>query len=136
MKEARYEEIEHTADWALRVRGATMTELCQVAASAMLAASGARGEGEPSVEYRFHLEAPDRETLLVQWLEEVLFAVDSRQRIPTQIEVRLTASNGLTGSWQEIPLTAIDKPIKAVTFHELCVDETPEGLEATIVFDV
>ncbi|HSR48891.1 MAG TPA: archease [Anaerolineales bacterium] len=132
----RYEEVEHTADWALRVRGATMGELCQVAASAMLAACGARSSDGPSSERSVRLEAADRETLLVQWLEEVLFALEGRSRIPVRIEVEVSPPLSLSATWEEVPLAGIEKPIKAVTFHELVVREDTEGLETTIVFDV
>lgn len=132
----RFEEVEHTADWALRVRGATMAELCQVAASAMLAACGARGAEGPAVERRIRLEAADREILLVQWLEEVLFTLEGRSRMPVRIEVEVTPNHSLTAKWVELPLAGIEKPIKAVTFHELAIHEGTDGLEATIVFDV
>jgi SHS2 domain-containing protein len=31
---------------------------------------------------------------------------------------------------------ALEKHIKAVTYHDLAITPTPDGLEATIVFDV
>jgi SHS2 domain-containing protein len=33
-------------------------------------------------------------------------------------------------------LTSMDKPIKAVTYNELHIEESPLGLSATVVFDV
>lgn len=132
----RFEEVEHTADWALRVSGRNMSELCQVAASAMLAAAGARAAAGSEEEHRVSLRAPDRETLLVLWLEEVLFALEPRHRMPVAITVEVSPSNELEATWREASLDGVDKPIKAVTFHELAVRETAGGLEATIVFDV
>ena len=132
----QYEEVEHTADWALRVRGTSMAELCQVAASAMLAACGARGADGSAIERSVHLEALDGETLLIKWLEEVLYIMEARNRMPIRIDVDTSPSNSLNATWAEVPLTGIDKLIKAVTFHDLVIGKTEDGLEATIVFDV
>lgn len=113
-----------------------MSDLCRVAAAAMLAACGARAGEGPASEHRVTLHAPDREMLLVQWLEEVLFALEPKHRMPVAIAVEVSETNDLSATWKEAPLDGIEKPIKAVTFHELAVRETGGELEATIVFDV
>src|SRR3990172_12510720 len=85
-----YEELDHTADWALRIHGKDMGELCLHAASAMLAACGARPGTEPPVERRVSLQAGNREVLLVRWLQEVLYSLDVFHRLPTRIEVKVS----------------------------------------------
>ena len=131
-----HEEVDHTADWALRIHGTDMAELCLQAAGAMLATCGARpGAAEP-VERRVSLQAGDREVLLVRWLEEVLYSLDVFHRLPTRIEVKVSPALELTARWQEVDLAGVDKPIKAVTYSGLAVTETGGHLEATIVFDV
>jgi SHS2 domain-containing protein len=131
-----YEELDHTADWALRLHGKDMAELCLHAAAAMLAACGARpGAGEPD-ERRISLQADNRETLLVRWLQEVLYAIEVHQRLPTRFEIKVTPALDLSARWQEVPLAGVDKPIKAVTYGGLAVEENAGRLEATVVFDV
>ncbi len=44
--------------------------------------------------------------------------------------------NRLQAKVIEVPASSLDKHIKAVTYHNLQIQETPSGLEATIVFDV
>lgn len=134
--DSSYEEIDHTADWALRLEGKDMAELCLHAASAMLAACGARAGAGPTSERRVSLQAENREVLLVRWLQEVLYSVDVHLRLPTRIEVSVSPSLELSARWQEAVLEGIDKPIKAVTYSSLAVQETGGRLEATIVFDV
>ena len=131
-----HEELDHTADWALRVRGRDMSDLCLVAASAMLAACGARPADGPAVDRRVQLSAADREGLLVAWLEEILFTLETRLRVPIQIEAHVSEGLELSSRWREAPLGGIEKPIKAVTYNNLEVREADGGLEATIVFDV
>jgi SHS2 domain-containing protein len=136
MRHRSHEEIDHTADWALRVRGRDMSELCLVAASAMLAACGALPLQGPSAVQRVDLRADDREGLLVAWLEEILYTLEVHHRLPTRIEVSVSEQLELTGRWTEAPLGQIEKPIKAVTYNDLAVRASQAGLEATIVFDV
>ena len=69
---ADFEEIEHTADWALRVRGHDLRELL---------VNAARGMSRllvpdltvisTDVERHFELDAFDAESLLVEWLSEL-----------------------------------------------------------------
>lgn len=131
-----YEEVDHTADWALRLRGKDLAELCLHAASAMLVTCGARaGDGAPE-ERRVSLQAGNREVLLVRWLQEILYVLDVFDRLPRRIEVEVSPDLRLSARWEEVPLGGVDKPIKAVTYGGLDVQETRDGLEATVVFDV
>jgi SHS2 domain-containing protein len=131
-----YEEIDHTADWALRLHGKDMSELCLHGATAMLAACGARaGDGSPS-ERRISLQGGNREVLLVRWLQEVLYTLDVQRRVPVHIDVHVSDGLELESRWIEQPLAGIDKPIKAVTYSGLAVEDIDKGLEATVVFDV
>ena len=136
MRHRSHEEVDHTADWALRVRGRDMSDLCLVAASAMIAACGARPKEGRRNERRIELRADDREGLLVVWLEEILFTLEVQRRLPTRIGVSVSGGLELSARWAEAPLGEIVKPIKAVTYNDLAVRESDGGLEATIVFDV
>ncbi len=130
-----YEELDHTADWSLRIWGGTMAELLESAARGMLALMGAEtsaSEGAPRI---IDLRADDRESLLVAWLDELLFQFETEQVVP--IAVALEAGDDwMRGTLFQAPCTAPQKPIKAVTFHNLKVVETSAGLQAELVFDV
>ncbi len=134
--EPDYEELDHTADWAVRVRGSTFSDLLTHAARAVHDLTGARLAPSPARWRRIDLSAPDRETLLVRWLEEILHAMESRNVGLAQVQVDVSPGWQLRGKVQETPLLSISRPIKAVTFHELHIREVARGLETTIVFDV
>jgi SHS2 domain-containing protein len=68
-----FEEIEHTADRALRVRGATLDELFANAGRGMVALTGAEADPNRSVLHEVDLEAPDVESLLVDGLSELVY---------------------------------------------------------------
>ena len=82
------------------------------------------------------IEAIDRESLLVAWLEELLFGMEIRSVTYQDIRIQITGDTALEATIEELPLLAIAKPIKAVTYNELAIRPIQGGLEVTIVFDV
>jgi SHS2 domain-containing protein len=136
VKRRRYEEIEHTADWALRIHGKNMADLLVNAAQGMLTLMGIEPQDEPGEKCKIHLEAYDREMLLVIWLEELLYAMETREVTFLDISIDVSPENRLMAEVIEIPYKGIDKHIKAVTYSDLHIDETSEGLVTKVVFDV
>ena len=74
----RFEEVEHTADQAFRVQGQTFAELLENAARAMSSLDRLGPSGKPSVVRTIEAEGIDRETLLVNWLNEFLYLEQTR----------------------------------------------------------
>ncbi len=132
----KYEEIEHTADWALRVRGADLPALFSNAALGMMELAGVRTGEEAGQNRSIELQAQDTEMLLVDWLHELVVALELEQMAFRDIKLEITDGRHLIGTVRAAPIVSIDKPIKAVTYNELHIQESPEGLETTIVFDV
>ena len=131
-----FEEVEHTADRALLVRGADLKELLHNAALGMLQLIGAIPRSGPSREREIEVQAPDRESLLVTWLEELLFAMETRGVTYTKFELQITGDTNLVAKVQEMPIDVITRHIKAVTYHDLEIEKTEDGLVTTVVFDV
>ncbi len=130
-----YQEQPHTADWALSVWAPTLIDLLQQAARGMYALMHARLQAEPREAYRFEIAAPDRETLLITFLSELLYFTQRDDVGFDQIDLTQDGER-LIAKVEGAPLESIAKEIKAVTYHNLVVQETERGLEATIVFDV
>ena len=131
-----FEEIDHTADRAFHVARRDMTALLENAAHAMQALDGPRPATAPPVIRVVEVGGVDRESLLVNWLNEVLYLEQAH---------RLTCAHFCIDELDDYHLRArietrnCDRSytqIKAVTFHNLKIRETPEGLEAEIVVDV
>jgi SHS2 domain-containing protein len=131
-----YEELDHTADWALRVRGQDLADLLRNAAQGMLQLSGAVPAAGPRTRRELRLQSLDRESLLVDFLQELLLGLEMRQVTCPEIEIHTATDTGLRATLTEAPLRSLSKPIKAVTYHELHIEESPEGLVTTLVFDV
>jgi len=133
-----YEELDHTADLCLRVRGASLQEFFVHAAQGMFSLMRfvRIREGDP-VRERFQLQAPDTETLLVDWLSELLFLSEEREALfqsfhfseltPGRLEAVVEGRDGY------LP----QRGIKAVTFFDLRIQRSSDNVyEAMITFDV
>lgn len=132
----RFEEIEHTADVAIRVWGRDLAELFANAAYGMAYQLTDPDGVSLTVESSIDLEAYDVEALLVAWLGELLYLgerdecvfVDFDMIEVTPIRLGAIVQGGAAGEHRS--------HIKAVTFSELRIQRTEVGYETTIVFDV
>jgi SHS2 domain-containing protein len=130
-----FEEIEHTADRALRVRGATLDELFANAGRGMVALTGAEADPNRSVLHEVDLEAPDVESLLVDWLSELVYLMEYERLVFTEYSLQTTPKR-LHAEIRGGPVMGLKTLIKAVTYHNLQVVLLDGGFEATVVFDV
>ena len=130
------EEIEHTADWAIRVRAQKLSSLFEKAAKGMVDLIGRVGDESGLMARPITLQAADLETLLVSWLEELLFILETENLLLSSSNVQLPSETQLLATIGLLPVEERWKEIKAVTYHDLEVRETSKGYEVTIVFDV
>jgi SHS2 domain-containing protein len=136
MERQPFEEVEHTADWALKVWGVDLPDLFINAAVGMMQLMDAMPAQHDPLVRTIKIEAIDRESLLVAWLEELLFGMEIRSVTYQDIRMQITGDTALEATIEELPLLSIAKPIKAVTYNELAIRPIQGGLEVTIVFDV
>ena len=132
-----FEEVDHTADWALRIYGRDLSELLVNAARGLNRLLTASGKAEPPlVERQLDVEGGDAEDLLVNWLSELVYLVETESIIFTEFELTTIDPGHLSAIVRGRYLAELKKQIKAVTYHNLQILETDGGLEATVVFDV
>ena len=130
-----YREVEHTADWELHVWAEDLPALLETAARGMYALSGTRLAPGPRVSREFEIPFTDRETLLVDFLSELLFYGEDGGLAFDACDLQFDGST-LKVRAEGAPIQSQDKEIKAVTYHRLQIRSTGRGLEANIVFDV
>jgi protein archease len=130
-----FEEISHTADWSARVWAADLPSLFTEAARAMNSLSGTVTGAGLRVRRTFEAEGPDPESLLVAFLSELLYYQEQENLAFDIFDLRV-ASQWLKVEMEGAQVAASEKAIKAVTYHNLKIEKTNEGLETTIVFDV
>lgn len=133
--------FEHTADIGVRVYGATLPELFTNAARAMYEALGELQKSEVRTQKSVEIESASLEDLLHDWLAELLYEVEVNHVLYDEIEIteakpgRLSAS--LNGGKIDFEQSQTNEEIKAVTYHQLGVEQVADGSwRATVIFDV
>ncbi len=129
-----FKEIEHTADAALHVWGTTLTEMFQQAALGIYAMAGAQADDSSPIHRSIHLEADDLETLMVNFLSELLFFLD--EGFLFQVAALQINQNKLDGELSGSRVVQIQKEIKAVTFHDLQIIRSENCFQTSIVLDI
>ena len=130
-----FTEIEHMADWALRVWAPDMGQLFSQAAAGMYWLMGTVLADGPEVERKIELNAIDAEALLVSFLSELLYLGESDGLGFNHLPVVIQGSH-LVVTARGAPIAAQKKEIKAVTYHNLVIQPRENGYQTTIVFDV
>lgn len=131
-----WEEIDHTADWALRVRGEDYRALFENAALGMMSLLGSPQPTEITLRRSIQLTAVDLETLLVDWLTELLYILEEG-RVCSEMRVKQIDNLSLEAEISAgPPAEPLNKHIKAVTYHMLQIRPNDTGYVTVIIFDV
>jgi SHS2 domain-containing protein len=130
-----FKEIPHTADWSIRVWAGNLPELLAESARGMNWLAGAKLAESPREVRTYETEAPDGESMLVSFLTELVYYAEQENLGFDDFDIRIKDGR-LKVRMGGAPFVSIDKAIKAVTWHNLKIEETARGLEVEIVFDV
>lgn len=135
-----WELFAHEADVGVRGVGATLGEAFAGAATAMTAAicDPARvGAGDT---VKIECAAPDAETLLVDWLNALVYEMATRRMLFSRFEVTIEDNQLSATAWGEPVDVARHQPaaeIKGASYCELEVRQDPDGhWRAQCVVDV
>jgi SHS2 domain-containing protein len=135
----RFEILDHTADIGIIAFGSTLPELFEHAAYGMCSLMFDL-TGMPSSTSRPIAAIGDTiDDLLVGWLSEILAVAEIADLAFSAFVVDRLEIGGVQGSAGGVAaskLPLIGPPVKAVTYHELAVVETPDHWWARIIFDV
>ena len=134
-----FEFIDHTADTGIRVEAPTLEDLFETAGLAFTEVVTSAESLNCSVERRFKLEEDNLETLLVSWLQELLYLLDTEELVFARFQVKLHDCSLEATAWGEVfdpDRHMIKTEIKAVTYHQLEVAESDQGWQAQVIFDI
>ena len=136
--------LDHTADVGFELGAPSLEALFDEARRALLMVvfehPPEEGEGADAVS----LTAPDRETLLVRWLNELVYLIQDAGFVPAGAEIQLPEA-GDSGYALEARLTGApllleeygwQGEIKSATFHGLEVTKDEDGWHARVILDV
>lgn len=133
----RYELLEHTADIKMKVYGKTLEELFCNAAYGMANVQKSKIKSRKlKIKRKISVEAVDLETLLVDFLSEILTLSDTYHEVYPKIFVSYLSKNKIKAEIFGFPVEQFDEDIKAVTYHGLEVKKINSNWQAVILFDI
>jgi SHS2 domain-containing protein len=135
----QYEIIDLSGDAALRVFGNTLETLFIHAANGLYALMIENSVIEESTGYNISTQAENMESLLVQWLNELLFLFDAYSFVGKTFQLNLTDYSldaVVRGGLFDPETHERGLLIKAATYHNLSIKKTTSGYEAMVIFDL
>ena len=134
---ASSELLEHIAEVELRIRAPSFAELAAEAGRAVARLELGR---TPPPSGHLHrdvvIRSPDREALLVDWLNELIWLAETERWVATEFEVNAATDTLLEARVRGVTVDEAPARIKAATFHGLKVAPAADGLEAQVILDV
>ncbi|MBM4237176.1 MAG: archease [Euryarchaeota archaeon] len=133
----RYKLLEHTADSLIKAFGSTVEECFENAAYGMFDQMIDAGRVELKKNINIEVAGDDLDSLLYNFLSELLFIFDAKKLALAEFEVSIKDHGLSCTAWGE-PFDARKhapkKEIKAVTYHMLKVEEKEPSV--TVLFDI
>ena len=135
-----YRQLPHTADLAWRLWGASLPELFENAGRALSATLTDRRYLRRRATREVLLRAGDREALLVDWLNHLLYLFDLDGFLARDFQVESLTPERLkarvTGECFDPARHPARTGGKAATFHQLSIMPVGDGWQATVVLDL
>jgi len=136
----RYEIIPHTADIGIKAYGKNLPELFKNAAYGMFEIIADLDGLKGSIKEPIEIKADNREELLVAWLGELLYHFYTKQIIFFDFDIEEIGDTALKakaiGRHVGENRNRLKTEIKAVTYHELKVEQKEGNFVSTVIFDV
>ncbi len=134
----KFKFLKHTADVKFRAYGKTLSEAFENSAAAMFN-SMYRGKVNSKLKKKINVSGRDLESLLYNFLEELLFLVDSENFFVSKTKIKIDEKNfkleaELLGD--ELLNYEISIDIKAITYNEMFVKKENGKWVCQVVVDV
>lgn len=135
----RLELLEHPADVGFRARGRTLPDLFAACAEGLQSIILDASQAQEVEVWKLSVGGIDLESLLVNWLNEVLYYVDAKRVVISRAEVEIDG-NQVEAMCHGEKLDSERHPsrvvVKAVTYHQLRIFESDGGWTAEVYVDV
>lgn len=132
-----HELVEHTGEVGLRIRAGSLGDLLAEAGRALGTLELQGAPAPPEGEWRrLEVRAPDREALLVEWLNELLYRAESERWVATEFAVERAAPRAAVLRARGVWVARTPGFVKAATYHGVAVRDVPGGVEGEVVLDV
>ena len=139
MKKA-FEIIDHTADVGIIAYGANDEELFSNASLALFSLITDPERVEEKLHLDLQVSSEDRDSLLVEWLNELIYLFDVKHILFNRFDIESLTHNELKATCYGEGFDPIKHKIKlgvkAATYHMLKLDKSGDGCRAQIILDI
>ena len=135
-----FRTLEHTADVGFEAFGRSREEVFANAARALMNIIVDLESIEPCEAVPLQISGPDPESVLVNWLSELLYLYDAEGWLFRDFEIQRLQRDSLTAvaRGEKFLRTRHQAKllVKAITYHQLALEETPQGWRAQVYVDI
>lgn len=135
-----FDMIDHTADVGVVAYGADARELFSNAARALFSLIAEPESVEGQLRLDLHVSSGDRESLLVDWLNELIYVFDVRHILFNRFDIQNLTDSSLEAACYGEPFDPVrhrlKTGVKAATYHMLKLDRCDDRYRAQIIFDI
>ncbi len=137
--EKEFEIVNHTADVGIIAYGADMNEAFANAAKGLFSLITDLDDVAEVTHRDIELTAPDQESLLVEWLNELIYLFDAENMLFKRFDITQLSPTHLKarsyGHKVDSSKHKLKTGVKAATYHMLKID-TSNGGKVQVLFDI
>jgi SHS2 domain-containing protein len=138
--EKTFEIIDHTADIGIVSYGADVKQTFSNAALGLFSLITELGSIKENVQREIRVSSQDRESLLVEWLNELLYIFDVDHIVFKRFEFDAFNERELKvscfGDKINPKQQEIKREVQAATYHMLAINKENNGYKAQVIFDI
>ncbi|MDX9710331.1 MAG: archease [Trichloromonas sp.] len=132
--------LEHTADMGIEATGDSLAEVFVAAAQGLKNMIFGDVPVTPRQGAPVSLAGGDAGELLVAWLGEILYLFEVRGLVPAEFDISDISETSLRGEVCGEPFDPqrhpVEREVKAITYHQLSVEEDGQGWRARVYVDL
>ena len=137
--EKEFDLIDHTADVGIIAHGASINQAFANAARGLFSIITDLDDIEEVLHRDIKVTATDRESLLVEWLNELIYLFDTENIIFNRFDITRLNNTRLEariyGEKVDTSRHKLKTGVKAATYHMLKVEKN-NGYQAQVLFDI
>jgi len=138
--ERAFQVIDHTADVGIIAYGTDMKQVFSNAAFALFSLITQPETIEEELQRKLELVAEHKDSLLVEWLNELIYLFDAEHLLFRRFDIDSLTSNKLEATCygeRFNPLRhKLKLGVKAATYHMLKLDKRSKVYRAQVLFDI
>ena len=132
--------LDHPADLGIEAFGASLAEAFEQAVAALMSIIIEHPTIDSPEQREVEITASDFEHLLVKWLSEILYLYDGQQFVTARAAIHTLSPTNLRATLYGAPLSLLTHvtklDVKAVTYHQVLVEESGDGGMVRVYLDI